>query len=204
MTAIMTGPEVPAAIKCKIDEVFASPFIELIGLAPRNPVVRGLILAQTGRMPGPERGTFAEIKEWVETTCDKKLRPPDATHSLAGDGFAIKVEFSDREYGRARYSVGRSATEDFTLDADELLEMVQTAIDDGLGIETVIDKIAELIDEVAWDRCDPSLDTCGEYDYDDHDSTDSDNSAVEFSRTQVRDRLLVFLRTRHPQLLEAL
>jgi sialate O-acetylesterase len=36
-----------------------------------------LILAQTGRMPGPERGTFAEIKEWVETTCDKKLRPAD-------------------------------------------------------------------------------------------------------------------------------
>ena len=44
--------EAPVVInRCKIDEVFASPFIELIGLAPRNPVVRGLILSQTGRLP---------------------------------------------------------------------------------------------------------------------------------------------------------
>ena len=190
--------------RCKIDEVFAGPFIELIGLAPRNPVVRGLILAQTGRMPGPERGTFEEIKEWVETTCDKKTRPPNATRSHAGDGFAIKVEFSDTEYGRANYSVPRSGTEEFVLDEDEVLAMVQAAIDDEVGVEAVVDKIAELIDDAAWDRCDPSLDDCGDYAYENHDSNDTDNSAVEFSRTQVRDRLLVFLRTRHPQLLEEL
>ena len=190
--------------RCKIDEVFAGPFIELIGLAPRNPVVRGLILHQTGRLPEPERVTFEQIKEWVETTCDKKIRPPNAPRSHAGDGFAVRVEFSETEHGRAHYSVPRSGSDDFALDADELLSLVHAAIDDEMGVEAVIDKIAELIDDEAWNRCEPNLDNYGEYEYDEHDSNDSGNSAVEFSRTQIRDRLLVFLRERHAGLLEEL
>ncbi|MEI7533965.1 MAG: hypothetical protein WCK57_06300 [Verrucomicrobiae bacterium] len=190
--------------RCKIDEVFASPFIELIGLAPRNPVVRGLILSQTGRLPEPERVTFEQIKEWVETTCIKRIRPPDAPRTHAGDGFAVKVEFSETEYGRARYSVGRSGSDEFALDADELLPLIHAAIDDETGVEAVVDKIAELIDTEAWERCEPNLDDYGEYDYDEHDSNDAGNGAVEFSRTQVRDRLLGFLRERHPGLLEEL
>ena len=53
MNTVMTEP---AAVvnRCRIDEVFAGPFIELIALAPRNPVVRGLILSQTRKLPGPE------------------------------------------------------------------------------------------------------------------------------------------------------
>ena len=190
--------------RCGIDEVFASPFIELIGLAPRNPLVRGLILAQTGKMPGPERETFEQIKEWVETTCDKKLRSPNATRTSGQDVIRIPVEFSETEYGRARYSVARSGTDEFALDADELLEMVQTAIADEAGLDGVIDKIAEKIDADAWNRCDPSLDNYGEYDYDEHDSNDSGNSDTEFSREQARDRVRAFLRDRHPDLLEEL
>ena len=200
-----TTIESPAmAPRCKIDEVFAGPFIELIGLAPRNPVVRGLILHQTGKLPGPERETFEQIKEWVETTCNKKLRPPNAIREHLGDGFAVKVEFSDTEYGRASYSVGRSATEEFRLDAEELLQIIQDAIDGGDRLDKVVDKLAELIDDDAWERCDPSLDDTGAYQYDNHEATDSDNSGVEFSKTQVRERLLIFLRTRHPDLLEEL
>jgi hypothetical protein len=203
MNAVIVGPEVPAASnRCKIEEVFARPFIELIGLAPKNPVVRGLILSQTGKLPGPDRETFEEIKEWVETTCDKKLRPLHAARSQ--DAFAVHVEFSETEYGRAGYSVPRSGSDEFTLDAEELLPMIEEAIDDGDGIDTLVDKIAELIHSEAWDRCDPNLDDYGDYDYEDHESDDSGNSAVEFSTAQVRDRLLHFLRERHPQLLEEL
>ena len=205
MNAVMTEPGVPAVTnRCKIDEVFASPFIELIGLAPRNPVVRGLILSQTGRLPGPDRVTFEQIKEWVETTCDKKLRPPNAPRSQAGDGFTVKVEFSETEHGRAHYSVPRYGSEELAFDEDELLTMIQDVIDDGRQLDEVVDKIAEEINDNAWNRCDPDLDNYGDYDYDDHDAGDSDNSAVEFSRAQVRDRLLGFLRARHPDLLEAL
>ena len=198
--------EAMAANRCKIEQVFAGPFIELIGLAPRNPVVRGLILHQTGRQPGPERQTFETIKEWVETTCKPRPGSDHQTKAdgLAETGFAVKVEFSDTEYGRANYSVGRSAAEEFKLDVDEVLGIVQEVIDNGHKLDRVVDKLAELIDSEAWDRCDPSLDDSGDYEYENHDANDTDNSAVEFSKIQVRERLVIFLRTRHPDLLEEL
>ena len=207
MSAVMTEPGVPTVTvqrRCGIDEVFASPFIELIGLAPRNPVVRGLILAQTGKMPGPERGTFEQIKEWVETTCDRKTRSPHQPPVRAAEGITINVEFSETEYGRADYSVPRSGSDEFVLEGSELLELVREAIDAGDGVEEVVEKVASLIHEEAWDRCEPSLDDYGEYDYGDHDSNDSGETEVEFSKPQLRDRLLTFLRSRHPDLLEAL
>ena len=203
MNATTIAPETPA-VRCKIDEVFARPFIELIGLAPRNPVVRGLILAQTRQLPGPECETFEQIKVWVETTCDKPTRPMNGVRSQAGDGFTVKVELSETEYGRAHYSVGRSGTDEFALDADEVIDLVQKAIDNAAGIEGVVDKLAELIEDEAWERCEPDLDDYGDYEYDEHESTDSGNAVVEFSRNQIRDRLLGFLRERHPDLLEEL
>jgi hypothetical protein len=207
MSAVMTAPpDIPAAngFKCRIDEVFSSPFIELIGLAPKNPLVRGLILAQTGKLPGAERETFEQIKEWVETTCQKKVRPPHQPAVRAAEGIAINVEFSETEYGRADYTVSRSGSDEFALDADELLELVQEAIDSEERLEDVVDRIASQIDDDAWNRCDPSMDDYGDYDYGDHESSDSENGRVQYSRTEIRDRLRTFLRERHPQLLEEL
>ena len=202
MSAVMAEPAVER--KCGIEEVFAGPFIELIALAPKTPVVRGLILAQTRKLPDPGCETFEQIKHWVETTCEKRARPLNATHTPAGDGITIKVEFSETENGRAYYSVSRSGSDEFALDADELLELVRDAIDDEKGLDDVIEKIAEEIEDDAWNRCEPSLEDYGDYDYDEHNANDSSDSTVEFSRTQIRDRLLVFLRERHPELLEEL
>jgi hypothetical protein len=207
MTAVMTEPGVPAATierRCRIDEVFAGPFIDLIALAPRNPIVRGLILAQTRKLPGLECETFEQIKDWVELTCDRKTRPLNAARSSAGEGISIRVEFSETEYGKAYYSVPCSGSDEVALDADELLAMIREVIADGDGLNAVVEKIASLIDDEAWNRCSPSLDDYGDYDYSEHDSNGTENSAVEFSRTQVRDRLLAFLREQHPELLEDL
>ena len=204
MSAVMVEPVVVTKRKCGIDEVFAGPFIELIALAPKNPVVRGLILAQTKKLPAPGCETFEQIKEWVETTCDKKVRPPNSTRTSARDGITIKVEFSETENGRADYAVTRSGSDEFALDADELLELVQDVINAGEGLDEVVEKIAEEIEDNAWNRCEPDLDNYGDYDYDDHNSSDSSDSTTEFSRNQIRDRLLVFLRERHPDLLEEL
>jgi hypothetical protein len=204
MSAVLTESVPVTGRRCLIDEVFASPFIELLGLAPRNPLVRGLILAQTGKMPGPERTTFEQIKEWVETTCDIKVRPPHQPTVGAAEGITVTVEFSETEYGRANYSVPRSGTGEFALDAGELLEMVHEAIDSEEGLDGVVDQIASQIEDDAWGRCDPDLDDYGEYDYGEHDSDDSDSGQVQFSKTQIRERLRVFLRERHPALLEEL
>lgn len=203
MSAVLTEPDKPVN-RCKIDEVFGGSFIELIALAPKNPVVRGLILSQTRKLPGPECETFEQIKAWVETTCDRRFRPPNETRAPSGDGIVIKVEFSETENGRAHYSVSRSGSDDFALDEDELLDMVREVIGAGGGVDAVVERIAQEIDDEAWDRCDPSLDNYGDYDYEEHDSGDSSNAEIEFSRAQVRDRLLGFLRRNHPDLLEDL
>jgi hypothetical protein len=192
-----------AARRCGIDEVFPGPFIELIGLAPRNPVVRGLILAQTGKMPGSDHETFEQIKEWVETTCDKRVPLPQM-RSQWGQGVVVDVQFSDTEYGRAKYSVPRSGSDEFRLDADELLDLAQAAADSGAGLDGLIEKAAALIDEEGWERCEPGLEATGDFEYEEHDETDSENATIEFSRSQLRDRLLVFLRNGHADLLEAL
>src|SRR5580704_10035233 len=203
MSAVMTEPEVlPVKTKCKIEEVFSGPFIDLVRLAPKNQVVRGLILAQTRRMPGPDCETFEQIKEWVETNCEKRVLP--SQRSPSRDGIVIEVEFSETENGRANYSVSRFGTEEFALDEDELVAMVQDAIDDGKGLDGLIDHISDLINNDAWDRCNPSMDGYGDYDYNEHDCDDTSNSEVEFSVAQIRDRLHLFLRQRHPELLEEL
>jgi hypothetical protein len=157
-------------------------------------------------MPEPERQTFEQIKDWVETTCDPRAGGGHQTKAarLTETGIVIKVEFSETEYGRANYSVPRSGSDEFALDADELLEMVQAAVDSAEDLDEVIEKIAGLINENAWNRCEPSLEDYGDYDYEEHDANDSANSEIGFSRDQIRDRLLAFLRERHPDLLEEL
>lgn len=205
MNEITTEDEAPAALRrCGIDEVFASPFIELIGLAPQNPVVRGLILAQTGRMPGPERLTFEAIKEWVETTCQKKPRLSTSPAPRVLEGISLTVEFSQSESGTATYTVPRSGSAEFTLDGEELLTLVQRAIEAGEDLDGLIELIAQEIHDEAWHRCDPELDDAGDYDYGQHECTDTEDASVEFSRGRLRERLLGFLRERHPALLEEL
>jgi hypothetical protein len=204
MSEVMTlpAPAIPVERKCRIEEVFDQSFIELLALVPRNPYVRALILKLTGKIPGPECETFEQIKEWVETTCKKKARPSPnrASRRAADGGISINVEFSETEYGRACYSVRRSGSAEFCIGAEDLIEMVQAAIDDGENIDEVVNRVAEKIDEDAWNRCEPNMDDYGDYDYNDHEANDSGDSETSYSRNEIRNRVLEFVRERHPEL----
>jgi len=173
----LPNPVIPSERKCRIEEVFDQNFIELLRLVPRNPFVRALILKLTKKMPGPESETFEQVKEWVETNCEKKARPsPSRANRVADDGISISVEFSEREYGRANYSVRRSGCDEFHLGTGDLNEMIQTAVDEGEGIDEIVERVAEKIDDDAWDQCDPNMDDYGDYDYDQHESDDFGDS----------------------------
>ena len=191
----------PAAIverRCRIEEVFDAGFIELLRLVPRNPHVRALILRLTSKMPGPTCGTFEEIKEWVETHCEKRV--PSQGRTRGENGIEITVDFSEIEYGRASYSVSRSGQDEFHLGADDLLQIVQNALGEGEGLEGVIDAIAGRIDDDAWSQCEPNLDDADDYDYSDHEETSSDSSRTSYSKDQIGRAVLAFLRERHPHL----
>jgi hypothetical protein len=204
MSEVMTepAPAIPAGHRCRIEEVFDQSFIELIGMAPGNPHVRALILKLAGKMPGPDCGTFEQIREWVELNCKKRLRmrPDPASQGAPDDGISIPVEFSDTEYGRAHYSVRRSASDAFCVGAEDLLELVQAAIEDGGGIDQIVNAIAEKVDDDAWDQCDPGMDDSGDYEYSEHDSNDHGDSETSCSKNEIRTRVLAFVRERHPEL----
>ena len=204
MSEVMTAPDpvVPATRKCVFEEVFDANFIDLIALAPRNPHVRALILKLTGKLPPPECATFAQLKEWVELNCENRPRPlPSAAgrHSREG-GIVINVDFSETEYGRADYSVRRRGREEFRIGAEDLMAMVRTAIDDGDGLDEVVEAVSAKIEEDAWGECDPSMDDSGDYDYSEHDVSDTGDSATECNKTEIRTAVLAFVRERHPEL----
>jgi len=190
--------------KCTIDQVFDASFIELLELVPTNPFVRAWVLKFSGKLPPPECETFAALKDWVEFNCVKRSRPTPQTRSQADDGIGVLVHFSETEYGRANYSVDRSGEDTFQVGEEELLTLVQEAIDAGGGLSEVIDQIAARIDDDAWNECDPDMDSYGDYEYDEHDSNDSGNGEITYSREQIRSRVLAFLQANHPDLAQQL
>ena len=171
-------------------------------MVPQNPYVRALILKLTGKMPGPECETFEQIKVWVEANCEKKVRSlpsRNARPSLVG-GISISVEFSETEYGRADYSVPRSGSEEFRVGPEDLVELVREAIEAGGGLDEVVETVAKKIDDEAWDQCDPGMDDYGDYNYCEHDSNDSSDRATDYSKNDIRNAVLRFVRERHPEL----
>jgi hypothetical protein len=148
--------------------------------------------------------TFELLKDWVEFNCVKRTRPKTKTNPQADDGIGILVHFSETEYGRANYTVDRSGEDTFQVGQDELLALVQEAIDAGGGLSEVVDQIATRIDDDAWNECDPSMESYGDYDYDEHDSNDSGNGEINYSREQIQARVLAFLQNHHPELAQQL
>lgn len=199
MSDTLTLPP-PVERKCSIEEVFDASFIELVELVPTNPYVRALILKFTGKLPPADCETFDALKDWVEFNCVKRIKKSAAAQNTVASGISISVDFSEQEYGRADYSVERYSTETFSVDAEDLLAIIQDVIADGESIHEVVTAIASRIDDDAWNQCNPDLDGYGDYDYSDHDSTDSDHAEIKYSRDEIRNAVLRFVREHHPEL----
>jgi hypothetical protein len=188
--------------KCALADLFEPGFIALLQLAPRNPLMRALVLRRTGQALPPECGTFESLQDWLEQHCDRRSLPR-ASQSYPAHrtgGIVINVEFSETEYGRADYTVTRSGSETFRVDTETLMQLVQDAIASGGGLDEVVELVAGKIDDEAWNQCDPNLDHYGDYDYDDHESTGSDDSETGYSKDEIRNAVLAFVRERHPEL----
>jgi hypothetical protein len=200
---VLPNPVLPPERKCVLADVFEPGFVELMQMVPGNPFVRALILKLTGKMPGPECSTFEQLKDWIEWNCTKGTRPLSGRSRGRGvddRGISVGVDFSETECGRADYSVRRHGREEFHVTADSLLEIIQEAIETGGGMEEVIDTVAGKIDDDAWTQCDPNLGDYGDYNYDEHDSTGTSDSETSYSRSEIRNAVLAFMRARYPEL----
>ena len=190
--------------KCSIEEVFDASFIELLKLVPANPYVRALILKFSGKMPPAECETFESLKDWVEANCTKRVKKSSTGTNLDGGGILVNVDFSEREYGRADYSVRRSGQDEFRVGREELMGIVQETIDSGGGIGDVVETIASRIDDDAWNECDPNMDDYGDYEYNEHESSDSGDANTDYSKDEIRRNVLRFLEEHHPDLVAEL
>ena len=186
--------------KCSIEEVFEASFIELLKLVPANPYVRALVLKFSGKLPPAECETFDQLKDWVEANCTKRAKKSITGTNLDGGGILVNVDFSEREYGRADYSVRRSGQDEFQVGREELMEIVQSTIDSGGGISEVVEVIAGRIDDDAWNECDPNMDDYGDYEYNEHESSDSGDANIDYSKDEIRRAVLRYLEEHHPEL----
>ena len=66
-----------------------------------------------------------------------------------------------------------SGSDEFHVGTEELMGIVQETIDSGGGLGDVVETIAERIDDDAWNECDPNMDDYGDYEYNEHESSDS-------------------------------
>lgn len=205
MSDVLTAPPVGER-KCRFEELFDASCIELIRLVPGNPYVRALILKLTGKMPGAECHTFDQLKDWIEVNCEKRVRPlPNQNRRRNADGgISINVEFSETECGRADYSVPRWGTGEFQIGADDLFDIITDVIEAGGSMDEVIDTIAGRIDDDAWTQVEPDLDNYGDYNYSDHESSDSSDAETTYSRNDIRSAVRTFLQEQRPELLTEL
>jgi hypothetical protein len=201
-TTTLPNPVLPPERKCQLEQAFEPGFIELMQLVPRNPLVRACILSMTGKMPGAECQTFEQLKDWIEWHCELRVIT-SCRHSgrrAPSGGITLNVEFAETEYGRAHYCVRRSGEADFRVGADDLLTIVQDAVESGGGLGEVVDVIADKIDDDAWNQCDPDFNDYGDYEYNEHDTDGTEDGATSYSREEIRNAVLAFVRERHPEL----
>lgn len=202
MSEVLTA-SAPVQRKCLIGQLLGPQVLALLERVPRNPQVRALVLKLAGKLPPPECETFEQVREWIETHCEpRKGAAPSrpAGRQPVAEGIRLTVRFSDTEYGRADYSVRRHAQEEFHLEAEDLMELARTAVENGDGLDEIVQAAAQQIEDDAWEVCDPGMDDTGDYDYSNHDVSDTEDSETTVDRGDLRRAILAFLRERHPEL----
>jgi hypothetical protein len=177
MSDVMTAPPLTER-KCQFETLFDASCIELIRLVPRNPYVRALILKLIGQMPGSELETFDQLKDWIERHCTQRVRPmPNQNRGRSADGgISISVEFSETERAGGLFRLRAGEMMSSGIGADDLIEIMQEVIEAGGRMDEVVDTIAGKIDDDAWNECDPEMDSYGDYNYSEHESSDSSDS----------------------------
>ncbi len=92
----------------------------------------------------------------------------------------------------------------FKLDADELVEIIRTQVEDGGGMDEVMEAVENYIGDCAWERCDPELCDSDDCDYSEHNATDTLDASTDYSTSEIRTKVLRFVRELHPELADQL
>ncbi len=188
-----------------LSDHFDDAFIGLINDSPTNPLIRGYIMKKLKVMPEASLDTFDKLKEWIEKTFpvpERKsvLKKGKARSPSSGDPeVSIDFDYSDTEYGRCSYKVGRFGRDTLAYNLSELREWIE----DGLGKQELIDAIIDNARSQDWP--DMARDDDGES-TDSHESSEYDNASVNASNGEkaMIETIIEFLNQNAPELADRL
>jgi len=189
----ITAPDEPKQKKkkLKIEQVLQSSLIAGIKMAPKLPILRAAVMARLGQPIPDDKLTTDEIFEWAIS-----VAKPSSMIKSQGVAFEQKVCVSETEFGRCNYSVGRYGEQFYELETDFIDGLLELLSAGEINWNGMINECCTKLKDLACDDS-PELDY-GDYDYDDHESTDSDNFEVDISRASLKTNLIAFIRTQRP------
>jgi len=164
----------------------------MITLAPTNKQVRALVMARMCQAIPSELTTVEAIKEWINQNPPPKIAPPEAT------AVSVVIQVGDTEYGTCRYAVSRHGDSTYELDSSDMEELI--AEHEGQDVMNIVGAVIDYLQGKAEDDP-PDLESSNEYDYSDYDADDHSDYRVRMPRDSVREQVVHYLRSYHPELL---
>ena len=166
----------------------------MITLAPTNKQVRALVMARMCQAIPSELTTVEAIKEWINQNPPPKIAPPEAT------AVSVVIQVGDTEYGTCRYAVSRHGDSTYELDSADMEELIEE--NEGRDVAHIVSAAIEYLKGKAEDDP-PDLESSMEYDYDDYSSDDHTDYRSRLPLDSVREQVMHYLRSYHPELLPA-
>lgn len=196
----------PPQRKMDLESCINPTLIQLMKVAPQNQIVHGHLMAIFGRLPPAELTTYDQIRDWCEfgfylpkwmnshmsriygrTNTQYSEARPEANRT---DGITLPVSVEETEYGNCRYSVLARAEYDVRISANYIRPIIEEYPDD---FESVMDRIKDIFREEAGNQ-NPGADPVGDYSYDEHESSDSEDFSLNFSRHNLERELINYIR----------
>lgn len=210
--------------RCTIETALRASLIELLKLAPKNPIARSRVLADTGKALPDACQTYDEVKAWIEEHCnpmlnaeqrqraDRAARPAAAVDlgqhhqggaPAEGIAFITDIRFTDRETGSCNYAARRTALQELNVTREDVAAAIASLrAEHGVVTLTNLEtRLSALLQRDAWNRLEPDLewDDNREVDYEEHEAADHGNSRTTIeSATQFREALRDYLRATLP------
>lgn len=195
------------AILAKPDQalhLMSPTLVKLIRYAPLNPMVRSQIHSFTLSPVPKSCRTYDTIMTWVSAVVaiGKKINPYIPAPSEQRVAVEVPVSYSYVDYGTARYRVTMEGSDDYIVTEQDMNHMVEEAIALGWDFERLLREVRQtLIDDASENN--PSTEP-GEYSYDSHESTDTDEDDLSLDANLLKDQLREWLRRTRREDLEIL
>lgn len=199
-------PAAPSPEKQPIDEEYVRrktnpTLVRMIERSPVHPTTRAMVLAKMLKPLPVEvmttEGIFGWMKEnWsAAAECSTTSSPPATVAQRAQNGVRVQVDYSEMEYGSCDYSVRNTGSGELLITDDQILDALDTADD----MDELISELDSRITESASEGIRLSE---GDYDYSDHESSETLDREADYNRGTLGRLLLDRLRLISPETLE--